>query len=158
MRIDRVNLHDIIYGDIFYFKYYGINVFLYVCDTDYDHVYVYELAKKKIKYKGETVDVLCPGLKRTRSPKLVNKDAEKYYWLESDYDGIWVNIQYMSPLYKEAMKKGFEYPDFGTVKAIKLEEEREKGILNYYWTNDLGNIQSEEDIVNSENKNNKNIA
>lgn len=107
------NENGIVYGDIFFFICEGENIFLFVDRTSVKEVHVIELAKKKIRYENKTVNVLCPGLKKTRSPKIVQDPNGM--WCRSSDEGIYILFKY------------------NYYKAIKLDKEKRNGILNYYW-------------------------
>lgn len=132
-KIGPENKHGIIFGDIFYFYYQGINVFFYVVKTTSEQVCIYELAKKKIKIKGKTVNILCPGLKPTKAPNVVterNSWRKTTFWVTvKDKDHILIPITKDMPIYKKVL-----FPMIGHFEAVKVpDEEKENGVLNYYW-------------------------
>ena len=137
IQIGSENVDGALFGDVYYLNYHGINVFFYVCRTSMFKVCIFELSKKKIKYEGKTVDVLCDGLKPTKSPKVIldnNCCYKSDFWVSTTKDGaIEIFIDSSLPLYKQAIKEGVEFPETGPVYAYKLKEELENGILNYYW-------------------------
>lgn len=121
------------FGDIFFISRPGINVFFFVCRTTYTQVCLFELANKKIKYQGKTVNILCDGLKPTQSPKIITHNNCWYksrFWVESqDADSIIVPIEKDMPICKK-----INYPLCGYLIASKItEEEKQNGVLNYYW-------------------------
>lgn len=132
------NLSGIMFGQVFYLNYYGINVFLYVCGQDSNRVRVFELAKSKIKnQEGELVEVIKPGLKPAKNPLIVtgrNGWTVSNFWLETGIDKetgikvLYVPIRMYDPIYKKALELGVEYPDFGEIKAEYVKEPE-----RYYW-------------------------
>ena len=129
------NIHDIMYGDVFHLKYFGINVFFAVCKTDEKKVAVYELSKKKIKQDGKTIEIICsrePTSSPLVVPKKENCDSKSNTWFETTEDKeLLVKVTYNCPLFQK-----IENPRTGIFKATLLEEEMKHGILNYYWTVD----------------------
>lgn len=128
------NEDGIIYGDIFYLCYYGINVFLKVCRTSPKQVAVYELAKKKLKGNKEGII-----LKPTKAPVLVadnNCPSKSNFWARTRTERgniyIDVDVPYNSLLVKRAHDMGFPLVKL-CVSAIHIKEEQENGVLNYYW-------------------------
>lgn len=132
LQIGTENDYGIIFGDIFYLQFCHINVFFYVCKTTSKQVCIYELAKKKIKRHGRTVEVLCPGLKPTQSPNIITENnccSKSTFWVDvKDENHIWIPITSNMPFSRKS-----NVLFFGEKEAIKLTEEKEKGVLNYYW-------------------------
>lgn len=137
LEIGTENENGIIFGDCFYLNYYGINVFFYVCKTNKDSACVYELAKKRVKYEGRTVEILCNNLVATKSPLVVlenNCYTKSNFWVSTTKDKcLIIPVEYLSPLYKKALEQGVEFPATGEFKALMLEEEKKKGFLRFYW-------------------------
>ena len=132
------NDYDIRFGDIFYLKYCGINVFFCVCKTSSAQCCIFELAKKTIKYEGKKVEVLCGEYKGSKKPLVVTEDncyTKSRFWVYAkNKDVIWIPITSDLPLYKKACEQAKDFiPRLGDIPAIKLEEEKKNGILNYYW-------------------------
>lgn len=132
-QIGPENKYGIIFGDIFYFYYQGINVFFYVVRHNSTQVCLIEIAKKKIKYNGKTVEVLCPGFKPTRSPNVItheNCEQKSTFWVTiKDEEHIFIPITSDMPIYKKV-----KYPMMGDFIACKIpDEEKAKGLLNFYW-------------------------
>lgn len=133
LEIGFENEYGIIFGDIFYFYYQGINVFFYVCKTNSTQVCLYELAKKKIKYEGKTVNILCPGLKPTKSPNIITENnccCKSQFWVNvKDENHIIIPIENDMPIYHKV-----DYPYLGYFEATKIpNNEKQNGVLNYYW-------------------------
>lgn len=133
LEIGFENDYEIIFGDIFYFCYQGINVFFYVCKTTTTQVCLYELAKKKIKYEGKTVNILCPGLKPTKSPNIITHNnccCKSQFWVNvADKNHIIIPIESDMPIYHKV-----DFPCLGYFEATKIpDEEKSNGVLNYYW-------------------------
>lgn len=138
LEIGTENKNGIIFGDCFYLLYCGINVFFYVCKTNKDNACVYELAKKRIKYEGKTVEILCNNFRPTKNPVVVldnNCYTKSEYWVPTTEDGcILIPVSAGDPLYEKAIEEmGVEFPPTGEFKAIPLTEERKNGLMCYYW-------------------------
>ena len=133
-----LNEYGIIFGDIFYLRYCGINVFFCVCKTTTTQCCIFELAKKRIKYKGKIVEVLYGEYKGAKKPLVVTEDncySKSNFWVDMKNENeIWIPITTDLPLYKCACEKAKDYiPKLGEFEAVKLTEEKANGILNYYW-------------------------
>lgn len=130
---DIENVDGVKFGDIFYLNYYGINVFFYVCGTDHHRARIFELAKKRIKYEGKSVEVLTSKLAPTTSPKVVlehNSWTKSNFWVDTNKEGqIYIPVN-DGPLLHKALKLGVEYPLTGEYRAIPLNN---NNILEYYW-------------------------
>lgn len=127
------NEYGIGFGDIFVMWYQGIYVFFYVCRSLAEQVCVFELANKRRIIKGKKVQILCPGLKPTRSPKIITKGNCWYksmFWVTiKDSDHIIIPIDNTMPIYHKV-----KYPYLGYCEATKIpDEEKANGVLNYYW-------------------------
>ena len=127
------NNFGVSFGDIFFISRKGINVFFYVCRTTATQVCLFELAKKKIKVNGKTVNVLCPNLPPTRSPNVITKNNCWYksnFWVDvKDEETILIPVTKDMPLYHKVTP-----PILGYFEATKIsEEEKNNGVLNYYW-------------------------
>lgn len=129
------NDYGISFGDLFYLRYCGLNIVFYVCKTTSTQVCLFELAKKKIKYQGRTVEVLCRGLPGTQSPLIVTEDncySKSHFWVDvKDEEHIWIPINKDMPICERARKKGY-IPKVGEFEAYKMTEEKKNGVLNYY--------------------------
>ena len=131
------NVDGIEFGDILYLNYYGINVFFYVCGVDHHQVRLFELAKKRLKMNGESIEVLAPGLKPTTVPKIV---LENNCWTKSEYWARTTSDQKVEipiwdgPLIYNAIKLGIENPVPGYAYAILIDKEERKDIFKYYWS------------------------
>ena len=138
LQIGIENKYGVEFGDYFYFWYYGINVIFFVCRTTSYKACLYELAKRKIKRGNKTVEALCDGLKPTKAPVIITENncwSKSNFWVDiKDKEHIYIPINEQMPIYKKALKMN---PDIilplGEFTAIKLSEEKENGILNYYW-------------------------
>lgn len=127
------NEYGIVFGDIFFLRYQDINVFFYVCGTTSSQVRLYELAKKKRRINGKTVNTLCCGLKPTQSPNIITENNcwhKSTFWVNiKDDEHIFIPIESNMPIYHKT-----KYPYLGDFEAIKLtDEEKQNGVLNYYW-------------------------
>lgn len=124
------------FGDVFYLCYYGINVFFYVCGLDRHRVRIYELAKKRGKLNGETIEYLTPTLRATTSPKIVlehNTWTKSEFWVNTSSDGKLIIPVWDGPLVYGAIKLGHDTPIIGDMYAIPLKKEKKEGITTFYW-------------------------
>lgn len=124
--IDIENVDGVKFGDVFYLNYYNINVFFYVCRTGVDQVAIFELAKKKVLYNNEKVEVLAPGLKPARNPLVVIKNncwtkSEFYVRTTKDKELI-IPVAFRSPLYLAAIELGNEFPTTGNFRAFLVKD------------------------------------
>lgn len=126
------NEYGILFGDIYYLWYQGINVLFYVCRHSAKRVCLYELAKKKIKYEGELVEVLCWDLPPTKSPNIITQKNccnKSQFWVDvKDYDHIYIPIDSSMPIYHKVKR-----PKEGLFEAIRVCDEERKNIFSYYW-------------------------
>ena len=136
MQIGTENVDGILFGDVFYLNYHGINIFLYVCRTSYFQVAVYELGTKKIKYENKQVEIIN-NMKPARKPLIVTEDncwTKSRFWVDTTKDHeLIIPINSDTPAYKEAIKMGIEFPETGLFKAIWLETEQKEGLGRFYW-------------------------
>lgn len=137
---DLDNVDGVMFGDIYYLNYYGINVFFYVCRIDHHRVAVFELAKKKAKLPktGECVEFIHPKLKPARSPLVVLENncwTKSNFWVDTNKEKqLIIPVAFLSPLYNCALDLGIELPMSGEYCAVPLTKEQDEGTLfTFYW-------------------------
>lgn len=141
------NDDDVLFGDIFYLSYCGINVFLKVCRTNKKAVCVYELSKRRLKGHRETI-----SSRASKNPLLVmenNTWTKSNFWVETGIDKnnekfIKIQMDTNSKLFKKVVELGYVLPP--VLIAYWMKEEQEKGIANFYWE-DYSYIYKQENNV-----------
>ena len=137
LQIGSENLDEVLFGDLFYLNYYGVNVFFYVCRTSLYQVAIYEIKKKRIKYENQIVEIIDSDLKPSHKPLVVTENncwTKSRFWVNTTHEKkLLIPININTPVYKEAIKQGTEFPETGYFEAVWLEEEQKKGVANYYW-------------------------
>lgn len=140
---NELNRFGIFLLDIYLLDYYGVKVFLQVCKTTKETVYLTELATKNTKYGI----MLTRRIKASKKPLIVRNDNtptksqyevkpinlnDKEYWLP-------IEIKYGDPIYLEACKY-HDYPACGYAYAVPI-----KDVINKYWEKPI-EIEREEKI------------